>query len=102
MQRFSRFSLAIAAALFLLLNSPGAWSAEPQSIKSSSCGTSSQEAIAAAEKALNSKDVGAEHTALGCILQAVKALEAAQPIVPRGEDHHPVLRLPRNPGGPGK
>ena len=59
------------------------------------CGSTANEAIAAAETALATKaDPDKQTVALSCLLQAVKRLAAAQPVVTRGADKHEVLHLP--------
>ena len=98
MQSLPPFSAVLAAAFLLLLQSPGARGAE----RSPLCGATPSTAIAAAEKALASKDAGAERASLICLVQAVRLIEAAKPIVNDGPDRHELLRVPRNPGGPGK
>src|SRR5436853_915007 len=97
MQRLPPFSAVLAAA-FLLLNSPGAWGAELHP----SCGETASAAVAAAEAALASKDTAAERASLACMIEAVRLIEAAKPIATDGPDRHELLRVPRNPGGPGK
>lgn len=64
----SLFSLAIALGFPLLCS--GAHAAVQQ------CGASAHDAIAAAEKALATKDDASRDTALACLLQAVKDLDA--------------------------
>ncbi len=94
MQSVAPASAAVLAAVFLLLHSSGAWGAESTPTIAMSCGTSIQEAMAASEKALASKDSSQERTALVCELQALKLLLAAQPVTLRGRENHPVLRAP--------
>ena len=101
MQRLPPFSAVLAAAFFLL-NSPGAWSAELQKTDVGVCGDTPSAAIAAADRILASKEAGAERASLVCLIGAVRLIEAAHPIVTDGPDRHELLRVPRNPGGPGK
>jgi len=44
------------------------------------CGETGRDALAAAEKAISSKDPNAQGLALQCLLQAVKELDALMPI----------------------
>jgi hypothetical protein len=97
MQRLPPFSAVITAA-FLLLHGPGAWGADDQA---KPCGDTPGAAVAAAEKALASKEEGAERASLLCLIAAVKFLEASQPIVTDGPDRHELLRVPQT-GKPGK
>jgi hypothetical protein len=98
MQRLCRFSVAIAASVFLLLQSPGASGAESaKPPASNNCGVSSREAIASAEKALAEKSAESETRALVCLLAAVKALEVQRLDVVRGKDTAHLLSVPRGP-----
>jgi hypothetical protein len=101
LQRHPPFSAVLAAAFFIL-QSPGAWGAELQKNDTASCGETPSAAIAAAEKALAILDAGGERAAITCLIEAVRLIEAAKPIVSDGPDRHELLRVPRNPGGPGK
>ena len=65
------------------------------------CGVSAHEAVSAAEKALASKATGAQAAALACLVQAVKLLEASQPLAMRGAGYE-LLHVPKHTGGPGK
>ena len=95
MQRVAPASAAVLAAAFLLLHSSGAWSAEPRPAIPANCGTSAQEAIASAEKALFSKAPEAESRAIGCLIAAVRALDVARFDAVRGKDNSHVLSLPK-------
>ena len=68
-----------------------------------SCGATAEEAVAVAEKALGQKrDPDSQAAALTCVIEAVKRLAAEQPVALRGDNRHPMLHAPMQPGGPGK
>jgi hypothetical protein len=92
MQRLSRFSLAVAAAVLLVAHSPGAWSAEPQHI--APCGATSSVAIAAAEKALRSGRDEDERAALLCVVQALQTVETRLKAVEAGNKKPKALIAP--------
>ena len=96
MRLSSIISLAVLA-LPILLHSPGALSAEPTKDPASSCGTTANEAVAAAEKAILDKSADSQARAIICLIQAVRALEATRLDTTRGDENARMLRVPRNP-----
>jgi hypothetical protein len=74
MQRVAPASAAVLAAAFLLLHSSGAWGAELTS--AAGCGTSTQEAIASAQKALSNKSPDEQRVAIACLIRALTAVDA--------------------------
>jgi hypothetical protein len=89
------FHIALAANVAFLLGAVPCFANEA----SISCGSTTHEAIAAAEKAFTAKDPGSQANALGCVIRALKQLDADQAIVRIGEDNHPVFRGPQAPKG---
>jgi hypothetical protein len=88
MQSVAPASAAVLAAAFLLLHGSGAWGAETKP----SCGASTQEAIASAQRALNNKSPDEQRAAISCLIQALNAVdarlhavEAAALIAPKSE-----------------
>jgi hypothetical protein len=59
------------------------------------CGSSANEAIAAAEKAIASKSADNQIQALACMIEAVKLLQAARLDAGSDEDNRRVLMVPR-------
>jgi hypothetical protein len=96
MQRVAPASAAILAAAFLLLHSSGAWSAEPA--PATSCGTSTQEAIAAADKALSSKNHEDERAAIACLARALTSVDARLHAVETGAAAPAALIAPKGEG----
>jgi hypothetical protein len=96
MRLSSTLSLAVLA-LPILLHSPGALSAEPSKDTAPSCGASSREAIAFAEKAWAEKSAEGRDRAFACLLAAVKELEAARLDAIDNKDRTRVLNVPRTP-----
>ncbi len=93
----------LAVAAFLLFLSSGFPARAAENIPGDSeCGPTTKAAIANAEKALASNSTDAQTGAMRCLIEAVKLLDAAQPIVRRGADQHEVLHLPELAGGPEK
>jgi hypothetical protein len=79
------------------LSAPRAHSAEPAHAAPPSCGASSSEAIAAAEKALAESSPEGQKRALACLIAAVKVLEAERLDVVQGKEKTRLLLVPRNP-----
>jgi hypothetical protein len=76
MQRLLPFTTAIAVGFLLILHSSGAWSAEPNSRRVTGCPAGPARAVDAAEEAVRRHD---EHTAIGCLIEALRAAEARAP-----------------------
>jgi len=74
--RLSSFIGLAVLALPILLHSPGALSAERSKEVASSCGVTTRDAVAAAEKALTEKGGDSQTRAIACLLAAIKKLEA--------------------------
>jgi hypothetical protein len=84
MLRFCFSYMAIVATIFFLHN-PVAIAAEP------SCGVSTYDAIAAAQKALAEKSDKSQALALACLLEAVKDMNTPSSDVVRGEVPSPPV-----------
>jgi hypothetical protein len=94
------FCLPILAALAALLCPPHgstAWAADAPSHQKSSarCGSSADDAIAIAEKALASQSADNQAHALACVIAVVKALQAARLDGGSDDAHGRVLMVPR-------
>jgi hypothetical protein len=88
MQRVAPASAAFLAAAFL-----GA-----ESTPARSCGTSTHEAIAAADKALSSRSHEDERAAITCLIQALSAVDARLHAVETGAAAPPALIAPKGEG----
>lgn len=99
MQRVAPASTAVLAAAFLLLHSSGAWSAERAPTIAARCGTSAHEAIASAQRALNSKSPDEQRAAIACLIQALDAVEARVRALETGARQPDVMVVPGEPGG---
>jgi hypothetical protein len=105
MQHHFSFILA-ALALVLLLQSSGAQAAEATSpaAASSACGSSSLDAIASAQAALEQKNAEGQTRAISCLIAAVAALEDELQAFHQGKHKSGVLAVPihsdRNQRGP--
>ena len=89
--------MAVAVALLVLLQGPGARSAEPTKPSPSACGANTHEAVSIAETALAAQSATADRHALICLVAAIKAMEAERLDIIRGNDKAHMLRVPRNP-----
>ena len=97
--RFARLCIVAGlAALLSLLHGSAAWAADSPEIKTApkpACGASAKDALTAAEKSLASKSAGSESHALVCLIQAMKALQAARLDGGSDDDKGRVLMVPR-------
>ena len=90
--------VAALAALLCLPHGSAAWAADSAEIKTApkpTCGASAKDALTAAEKSLASKSTDSESHALACLIQAMKALQAARLDGGSDEAKGRVLMVPR-------
>jgi hypothetical protein len=95
--RLSRLLILAVLATFLVLPPDPARAAEtPPNPKSSPrCGSSADDAISLAEKALASNSADNQAGALACVIEAVKALQPARLDGGSDNDSQRVLIVPR-------
>lgn len=86
---------AFLVAVFLCV-SPALANSATQSIQNestSSCGTTVDDKLAAARKAVQSGDKAAQQTALACLIEAVSTLSAQRVDVVRNDGNH-IIAVP--------
>jgi hypothetical protein len=97
--RLARFCIVAGlAALPSLPHGSVAWAAdtlEAKTVLKPPCGSSAKDAIAAAEKALATRSADNQTRALACLIEAMKAVQAARLDGGSDDDNRRVLMVPR-------
>jgi hypothetical protein len=94
-RRLSFISLASVALLVAAQPAPAFAAAN------AGCGGNSDDAIAAAEKALQTNNAEAQRDALACLIVAVKLLKEDKPRIVK-KNGNDMFVVPQNSGGPGR